>query len=236
MFDRTSRSWFDHICFEMFSSKCSIRCVSHRRFDQKFVCMNDVFSYKTWWHVKQLSNSQLRLVLSNLLTDTSNCMLDFNFVCFCQICWQIQAIACWTSISSVSVKSVDRYKQLHVRFQFRLFLSDLLTNTSNCILDFNFVCFCQCERDISEVTNFCLTTAHETCDNERIKHLYSKVVVNVYFTLDSWICFFCNHLLIRLKNSRIINIIILIDDHVWCTIESRNEITRRTSFSLSEVF
>ena len=36
MFDRLSRFWFDHICSKMFSSKCSIRCVSHRRFDQKW--------------------------------------------------------------------------------------------------------------------------------------------------------------------------------------------------------
>ena len=38
---------------------------------------------------------------------------------------------------------------------------------------------CQCERDISEVTNFCLTwIAHETCNNERIQT--SRVVVIVW--------------------------------------------------------
>ena len=90
---------------------------------------------------------------------------------------------------------------------------------------------CQCERDISKVTNFCFTwIAHETCDNERIQT--SKIVVIAYFTSNFWICFCSITLWIRFENSRIISIIIFFDDHVWCTIESKNEIIRtRNTFS-----
>ena len=94
---------------------------------------------------------------------------------------------------------------------------------------------CQCERDISKIINFCfIWIAHEICDNERIQT--SKIVVIVYFISNFWI-YFCSVILwIKLENSRIINIIIFFDDHVWCTIENNNEIIRtRNIFSLLKV-
>ena len=181
--------WFLFTCSDFESclyAKCLIICVSHRKSDQKLFCWrrflynfirftvfsywfqdafhiemfdqklsrtNDVFFYKTWWHVKQL----------------------------------------------------------HVKF-----------SISFC---------CQCECDISKVINFCFTwIAHEICDNRLIKHLYLKVVFNVHFTLDSWICFCCNHFSIRLKNSRIINIIILYLSTITFDAQSRKKIIRKIVF------
>ena len=43
------------------------------------------------------------------------------------------------------------------------------------------------------------------------------------FTSDSWIYFCLIISWIKFENSRIINIIIFIDDHVWCAIENKTK-------------
>ena len=108
-----------------------------------------------------------------------------------------------------------------------------------------------------------------------------KVVVNVYFISDFWICFcsiihwsdsriraisilflamnesldkivsdfivicnimflnmlLCSRFVDRLRNRCIIQYycFLFIDDHVWCTIENKNEIIRKINFSLSGI-
>ena len=107
-------------------------------FDQKLFRTNDVFFYKTWWHVKQL----------------------------------------------------------HVNFQFRFVVNASVI--------------------ISEVINFCFTIAHETCDNKLLNRLWVWSRHQCLLYIKFLKMFLLNHSLIRFENSRIINIIIFIDDHVWC--------------------
>ena len=62
---------------------------------------------------------------------------------------------------------------------------------------------CQYECDLSKIVNFCLIwITHETWNNEQIKslHINLKIVVNVYFISNFWICF-CS--IIHWSNSRI---------------------------------
>ena len=71
-------------------------------------------------------------------------------------------------------------------------------------------------------------------DNERIQT--SRIVVIVYFISDSWYVFAQSFFdQIREFAHYQYYYTILIDDHVWCTIESRTRSSRETSFSLSRV-
>ena len=135
-----------------------VRKYSHQRARSKVVCIDDVSSYKIWWHVKQL----------------------------------------------------------HAKF-----------STSSC---------CQCERDISKIINFCLTIAHETCDNELIKSFMNLKSSMFYFRFVNM--FLSQSFIDQIEKFAHYQYYytIFIDDHVWCTVESKNEITRKTNFSLSKIF
>ena len=70
--------------------------------------------------------------------------------------------------------------------------------------------------------------------NESIRRNVSDFIVVCIMFLNM---LSCSHLVDRLRNRCTTQYycLLLIDDHVWCTIESRNEITRRTIFSLSKI-
>ena len=63
-----------------------------------------------------------------------------------------------------------------------------------------------------------------------------KIVVNVYFISNSWYAFVQSFIDQTREFAHYqYYYIILIDDHVWCTIESRTKSFREISFSLSKV-
>ena len=114
---------------------------------------------------------------------------------------------------------------------------------------------CQCECDISGVANSCLTwTAHGTCGNGRIKSsMYELGSCRHCLTMDGFRYREPSSLFTILSGSWYAPAqppigqtrgfahyqyyyTILIGDPVWCTTESKNEITRRASFPLSGAF
>ena len=201
-----------NICFEMFlikvldqmrfSSKCSIKCVSHRRLDQELSCFTKNTSFLFFERYKQFACHNTSFSLCQCECDLSE-VINFCFT--------------WITHETCDNERIQTSKVVVIAYFIFKFL----------------ICFCSIthwsDSRIRALSILLLAT------NESLDKIVSDfiVVCNIMFLN----MLSCNRLVDRLRNWCIIQYycFLLIGDHVWCTIENRNEITRKTSFSLSEI-
>ena len=193
--------WSTYV-LKCFLSKCSIRCVSHRKFDQKLSCFTENISFLLFEKYKQFACYSISFSLCQCECDLS------EIINFCLI---------WIIHETCDNKRIQISKIVVIVYFIFRFL----------------ICFCSIihwsNSKIRALSILFLVT------NESLDKIVSDfiVVCNIMFLN----MFSCNRFVDRLKNWCNIQYycFLFIGDHVWCTIENKNEIIRKISFSLSEV-
>ena len=201
-----------NICFEIFFikmfdqmrflSKCSIKCVSHRKFDQKLSCFTENIFFLFFERYKQFACHNISSFLCQCECNLSK-IINFYFIWITHEIYDNERI----QISKIVVI---------VYFIFRFL-----------------ICFCSVihwsDSKIRALSILFLAT------NESFDKIVNDfiVVCNIMFLN----IFSCNRFVDRLKNWCIIQYycFLFIDDHVWYTIENKNEIIRKINFSLSKI-
>ena len=147
-------TWWS-ICLAVFDRACMLESQNRARCSINHL-VSDLITYALRWSHQSVRSNAFHI--KNLI---KNCSYErrslYNFIRFTIFSYWFQNAFHIEVLDQKLFHASDVFfyktwwhvKQLHAKF-----------STSS---------VCQCERDISKVTNFCLTIAHEICDNELIK-------------------------------------------------------------------